>query len=152
MVEDVLPHVCLAMPPRPLQGQDLTADPQPWGGQPDPGLFSSGASSTGGGSYFGIALLGCLELPTAAVAAAAIAQRAMLPPCVTHPPSHSLVRGVGMQWHGAWQLRSSQPTAAAAGSVEACSHTLHPQSLLRVNPSAAAQAASARTAWLAHAL
>jgi len=31
MDEDVLPPVCLAMPPRPLQGQELTADPEPWG-------------------------------------------------------------------------------------------------------------------------
>lgn len=29
---DVLPPVCLAMPPRPLQGTDLTAAPKPWEG------------------------------------------------------------------------------------------------------------------------
>lgn len=51
---DVLPPVCLAMPPRPLQGQPLTADPEPWVGEPDLGLFSFGTSSSGGCSYYGL--------------------------------------------------------------------------------------------------
>jgi hypothetical protein len=37
---DVLPRVCLAMPPKPLQGADLQAHPQPWVGEPAVGLFS----------------------------------------------------------------------------------------------------------------
>lgn len=37
---DVLPRVCLAMPPRPLQGADLQASPQPWVGEPAVDMFS----------------------------------------------------------------------------------------------------------------
>ena len=37
---DVLPPVCLAMPPRPLQGADLAADPTPWGDEQAVSMFS----------------------------------------------------------------------------------------------------------------